>query len=171
MHHPEGLHCDAARLILSINKHSSTHDEIQRVCGVVCVCRVNGTGVHAEEGALSERATPRLCTTSSSLMAETFHTVMAYTSSCPALDGLDQGISPKSPTEELGPGSGLPRLHRSRSRVSRRAEPFIIGVAGGTASGKTTVCDLIMQNLHGGPWSGPGLGAMMRPMPYKALAP
>jgi hypothetical protein len=27
-------------------------------------------------------------------------------------------------------------------------EPFIIGVAGGTASGKTTVCNQIMQNLH-----------------------
>lgn len=27
-------------------------------------------------------------------------------------------------------------------------ESFVIGVAGGTASGKTTVCDLIMQRLH-----------------------
>ena len=27
-------------------------------------------------------------------------------------------------------------------------EPFLIGVAGGTASGKTTVCDRIMQRLH-----------------------
>ncbi len=26
--------------------------------------------------------------------------------------------------------------------------PFFIGVAGGTASGKTTVCDYIMQRLH-----------------------
>lgn len=26
--------------------------------------------------------------------------------------------------------------------------PFLIGVAGGTASGKTTVCDRIMQRLH-----------------------
>eukprot|EP00887_Chlorella_sp_A99_P005348 scaffold1.g5348.t1 len=32
------------------------------------------------------------------------------------------------------------RLHRT--------EPFIIGVAGGTASGKTTVCDEIIQRLH-----------------------
>lgn len=32
------------------------------------------------------------------------------------------------------------------SRGFRRAsEPFIIGVAGGTASGKTTVCDQIIQ--------------------------
>lgn len=30
-----------------------------------------------------------------------------------------------------------------------RTEPFFIGVAGGTASGKTTVCDRIIQRLHG----------------------
>lgn len=36
-----------------------------------------------------------------------------------------------------------------RSRASfGRAMPFFIGVAGGTASGKTTVCDYIMQRLH-----------------------
>ena len=29
-----------------------------------------------------------------------------------------------------------------------RQQPFYIGVAGGTASGKTTVCDAIMQRLH-----------------------
>lgn len=29
-----------------------------------------------------------------------------------------------------------------------RSQPFVIGVAGGTASGKTTVCDYIMQRLH-----------------------
>jgi uridine kinase len=27
-------------------------------------------------------------------------------------------------------------------------QPFVIGVAGGAASGKTTVCDMIMQQLH-----------------------
>ncbi|CAN6446992.1 unnamed protein product [Victoria cruziana] len=27
-------------------------------------------------------------------------------------------------------------------------EPFVIGVSGGTASGKTTVCDMIIQQLH-----------------------
>lgn len=37
----------------------------------------------------------------------------------------------------------------SRARASfGRAMPFFIGVAGGTASGKTTVCDCIMQRLH-----------------------
>eukprot|EP00878_Enallax_costatus_P013746 GHUV01014377.1.p1 GENE.GHUV01014377.1~~GHUV01014377.1.p1 ORF type:complete len:419 (+),score=148.45 GHUV01014377.1:563-1819(+) len=34
-----------------------------------------------------------------------------------------------------------------RSPKSRRC-PFVIGVAGGTASGKTTVCDKIIQRLH-----------------------
>lgn len=34
------------------------------------------------------------------------------------------------------------------SRCGGNREPFLIGVAGGTASGKTTVCDLIMQNLQ-----------------------
>ncbi len=37
-----------------------------------------------------------------------------------------------------GSGSGGPR----------RRCPFVIGVAGGTASGKTTVCDRIIQRLH-----------------------
>ncbi|PKI64115.1 hypothetical protein CRG98_015459 [Punica granatum] len=27
-------------------------------------------------------------------------------------------------------------------------QPFVIGVAGGAASGKTTVCDMIIQQLH-----------------------
>jgi uridine kinase len=45
----------------------------------------------------------------------------------------------------LSPGA-LSRL-AARRRLHRE-EPFIIGVAGGTASGKTTVCELIMQRLH-----------------------
>lgn len=37
----------------------------------------------------------------------------------------------------------------SKARASfGRQMPFFIGVAGGTASGKTTVCDHIMQRLH-----------------------
>eukprot|EP00892_Ulva_mutabilis_P000898 jgi/Ulvmu1/10809/UM069_0045.1 len=36
----------------------------------------------------------------------------------------------------------LPSPHRMEY------DPFVIAVAGGTASGKTTVCDLIMQRLH-----------------------
>ena len=33
-----------------------------------------------------------------------------------------------------------------RARTMRH--PFVVGIAGGTASGKTTVCDKIMQRLH-----------------------
>eukprot|EP00887_Chlorella_sp_A99_P005349 scaffold1.g5349.t1 len=36
----------------------------------------------------------------------------------------------------------------ARKRSGHRSEPFFIGVAGGTASGKTTVCDLISQRLQ-----------------------
>lgn len=36
----------------------------------------------------------------------------------------------------------------TRSGRYHRSQPFFIGVAGGTASGKTTVCDCIMQRLH-----------------------
>lgn len=36
----------------------------------------------------------------------------------------------------------------SQANGITRRHPFIIGVAGGTASGKTTVCDRIMQRLH-----------------------
>ncbi|MEW5300765.1 MAG: hypothetical protein WDW36_003672 [Sanguina aurantia] len=44
-----------------------------------------------------------------------------------------------SPFSESQPSPG-PARHRS--------QPFFIGVAGGTASGKTTVCDMIMQRLQ-----------------------
>ncbi|KAL4430783.1 hypothetical protein ABPG75_006039 [Micractinium tetrahymenae] len=37
---------------------------------------------------------------------------------------------------------------RRSARRSHRSEPFFIGVAGGTASGKTTVCDMIIQRLQ-----------------------
>ena len=75
--------------------------------------------------------------------------------SCPELDGLG-GFSPRGSSDGLPtPLQGSP--YRTRSRLSHRTEPFIIGVAGGTASGKTTVCDLIMQNLHGERASGRGI--------------
>ena len=44
--------------------------------------------------------------------------------------------------------SSLDSPARRSGRRSHRSEPFLIGVAGGTASGKTTVCDLIIQRLH-----------------------
>ena len=44
--------------------------------------------------------------------------------------------------------SSLDSPARRSGRRSHRSEPFLIGVAGGTASGKTTVCDLIIQRLQ-----------------------
>ncbi|KDD75601.1 phosphoribulokinase/uridine kinase, partial [Helicosporidium sp. ATCC 50920] len=38
--------------------------------------------------------------------------------------------------------------HRRNARRGHRVEPFIIGVAGGAASGKTMVCQLITQRLQ-----------------------
>ncbi|XP_074371011.1 uridine/cytidine kinase UKL1, chloroplastic-like isoform X2 [Apium graveolens] len=43
--------------------------------------------------------------------------------------------------------SSPPPLHSSSSSSAHK-QPFIIGVSGGTASGKTTVCDMIIQQLH-----------------------
>jgi uridine kinase len=43
---------------------------------------------------------------------------------------------------------GTKRKTKSAQSASERGEPFLIGVAGGTASGKTTVCNRIMQQLQ-----------------------
>jgi pantothenate kinase len=51
----------------------------------------------------------------------------------------------------LSPSGSSPCTSQGRAGRKHRTEPFLIGVAGGTASGKTTVCDQIMQRLHGGP--------------------
>jgi len=64
----------------------------------------------------------------SDLGSLTLHTATSLNS-----PGKASGVSPSYSTGR--------RLHRN--------EPFFIGVAGGTASGKTTVCDQIMQRLHG----------------------
>ncbi|GIL51168.1 hypothetical protein Vafri_7236 [Volvox africanus] len=55
--------------------------------------------------------------------------------------GVDNGTHNLRSRAENGSNSGRPhkRLHTG---------VFIIGVCGGTASGKTTVCDTIMQRLH-----------------------
>ncbi|PNX67165.1 uridine kinase-like protein 4-like, partial [Trifolium pratense] len=34
------------------------------------------------------------------------------------------------------------------SAIDEYKQPFVIGVAGGSASGKTAVCDMIIQQLH-----------------------
>ncbi|KAJ0667798.1 putative transferase [Helianthus annuus] len=40
------------------------------------------------------------------------------------------------------------KSHIQSSQIKNNKVPFIIGVAGGTASGKTTVCNVIMARLH-----------------------
>ncbi|KAF5463062.1 hypothetical protein F2P56_019009 [Juglans regia] len=65
------------------------------------------------------------------------------------LDGL-LSSSPASSSSSLAQRSSA-----SASSLSPLAadsnfpkQPFVIGVSGGTASGKTTVCDMIIQQLH-----------------------
>ncbi|XP_008227508.1 PREDICTED: uridine kinase-like protein 4 [Prunus mume] len=50
------------------------------------------------------------------------------------MDGLEQRQKVEQPTT-----SAHENMHK---------QPFVIGVAGGAASGKTTVCDMIIQQLH-----------------------
>mmetsp|Transcript_22942 Transcript_22942/g.63675 ORF Transcript_22942/g.63675 Transcript_22942/m.63675 type:complete len:463 (+) Transcript_22942:379-1767(+) len=47
-----------------------------------------------------------------------------------------------------GTSGELPEVRRTASGGLAGKQCFLIGVAGGTASGKTTVCDHIMQRLH-----------------------
>ncbi|KAL6204162.1 hypothetical protein ACLB2K_021430 [Fragaria x ananassa] len=49
------------------------------------------------------------------------------------MDGLEQRLKIEPPTT---------------SNENMHKQPFVIGVAGGAASGKTTVCDMIIQQLH-----------------------
>ncbi|XP_058093257.1 uridine/cytidine kinase UKL1, chloroplastic isoform X2 [Magnolia sinica] len=59
------------------------------------------------------------------------------------LDGLLQTSSPRSSSSSSysHPPSALQDDNAPK-------QPFVIGVSGGTASGKTTVCDMIIQQLH-----------------------
>ncbi|KAG8366781.1 hypothetical protein BUALT_Bualt16G0003400 [Buddleja alternifolia] len=47
----------------------------------------------------------------------------------------------------LSPTSS-PRPSSATADSAAHNQPFVIGVSGGTASGKTTVCDMIIQQLH-----------------------
>ncbi|KAF9604246.1 hypothetical protein IFM89_004952 [Coptis chinensis] len=51
---------------------------------------------------------------------------------------------------DSGKPSSSPRTPSPSSFLSpdKNKQPFVIGVCGGTASGKTTVCDMIIQQLH-----------------------
>lgn len=64
----------------------------------------------------------------------------------PAAAGI-AGSSPPAMTLERQ-SSYLDSPQRLAGKRAHRQQPFIIGVAGGTASGKTTVCDLIIQRLQ-----------------------
>ncbi|GAQ92715.1 uridine kinase/uracil phosphoribosyltransferase [Klebsormidium nitens] len=64
-----------------------------------------------------------------------FHPSTPVTS--PSKNPLDQLLTPRSSS-----------FRRRNSTGGPPREPFLIGVAGGTASGKTTVCDQIIQRLH-----------------------
>lgn len=58
---------------------------------------------------------------------------------------LERSLSLSSPIKSCG---GSPTSATFRKPGHHRKSVFVIGVAGGTASGKTTVCDSIMQRLH-----------------------
>ncbi|RZC60652.1 hypothetical protein C5167_022407 [Papaver somniferum] len=61
------------------------------------------------------------------------------------VDGLLRSSSSlSSPTSTSSP----PPSSLSATITDSSKQPFVIGVSGGTASGKTTVCDLIIQQLH-----------------------
>ncbi|XP_012070572.1 uridine kinase-like protein 1, chloroplastic isoform X2 [Jatropha curcas] len=59
------------------------------------------------------------------------------------LDGLPPSSSSSSPSHRTSSASAF----TSPSQLTQK-QPFVIGVSGGTASGKTTVCDMIIQQLH-----------------------
>lgn len=63
----------------------------------------------------------------------------------------DHVATPPSKEPRSSEGGRLPgHLNHQQHPVGKVPgnQPFFIGVAGGTASGKTTVCDHIMQRLH-----------------------
>ncbi|ONM03197.1 Uridine kinase-like protein 2 chloroplastic [Zea mays] len=67
------------------------------------------------------------------------------------LDSRRLSLSPSSSPSRSASGNGTlvaaPGLAFPKAEDGTR-KPFVIGVCGGTASGKTTVCDAIIQQLH-----------------------
>ncbi|PKI59241.1 hypothetical protein CRG98_020321 [Punica granatum] len=63
------------------------------------------------------------------------------------LDGLlsSPSASPRATTAAAAAAASSSPQFDSSSSIQ---QPFVIGVSGGTASGKTTVCDMIIQQLH-----------------------
>ncbi|KAG5381658.1 hypothetical protein IGI04_033128, partial [Brassica rapa subsp. trilocularis] len=62
------------------------------------------------------------------------------------VNSLNYQIEEKKKMEQLSNGSITDNIFPSAPAPLK--QPFVIGVAGGTASGKTTVCDMIMSQLH-----------------------
>ncbi|GAB4847961.1 Uridine kinase-like protein 1, chloroplastic [Ancistrocladus abbreviatus] len=61
------------------------------------------------------------------------------------LDGL---LSPSSTSSPRASSSAAAAASFAIADANAPKQPFVIGVSGGTASGKTTVCDMIIQQLH-----------------------
>ncbi|KAL6143124.1 hypothetical protein ACLB2K_053820 [Fragaria x ananassa] len=65
----------------------------------------------------------------------------------PHFSGLRlDGLLSSSPPPSSSPASAADSSNLADSAAPK--QPFVIGVSGGTASGKTTVCDMIIQQLH-----------------------
>uniref|UniRef100_A0A2N9G4A4 uridine/cytidine kinase n=1 Tax=Fagus sylvatica TaxID=28930 RepID=A0A2N9G4A4_FAGSY len=62
-------------------------------------------------------------------------------------DGLRLSPPSSSPASASAPASASSSIS-SLLDPNAPKQPFVIGVSGGTASGKTTVCDMIIQQLH-----------------------
>ncbi|XP_009402183.2 uridine/cytidine kinase UKL1, chloroplastic isoform X2 [Musa acuminata AAA Group] len=56
--------------------------------------------------------------------------------------------SPSTPSSPSSARASQVLSPESASSAAAPRQPFLIGVCGGTASGKTTVCDMIIQQLH-----------------------
>ncbi|XP_048317827.1 uridine/cytidine kinase UKL1, chloroplastic isoform X2 [Ziziphus jujuba] len=63
------------------------------------------------------------------------------------LDGLRLSSPPSSSTSSPAHRSSSSNFSAITDSNAPK-QPFVIGVSGGTASGKTTVCDMIIQQLH-----------------------
>ncbi|KAG8384961.1 hypothetical protein BUALT_Bualt04G0172600 [Buddleja alternifolia] len=63
---------------------------------------------------------------------------------------IDSLLSASSPSPSPRASSAVTPISSSSPVADSAADkqPFVIGVSGGTASGKTTVCDMIIQQLH-----------------------
>ncbi|KAG6400718.1 hypothetical protein SASPL_137560 [Salvia splendens] len=63
------------------------------------------------------------------------------------LDSLRSAV-PSLPSQRDSAPLATPASDFAATDSAAQKQPFVIGVSGGTASGKTTVCDMIIQQLH-----------------------